>query len=1136
MDSGRIKRLATGAREELRREVEGRLDAVLAPDSPERLSDKSGVARLEKRIESDGRDAVVEASAYTWFNRLCALRFMDAHGYTPTPAVTPRKGSTTPAVLADASQGYFDPEYGFGQAVREKVVSLLSGSAQRANATEAAYAELLRAVCTHYAKPMPYLFSEDAASALLMPQGLLSEGSILGRIVSEMDADACTSVEVLGWLYQFYIAERKDEVFAGFKKSKKAGPAEIGPATQLFTPEWIVRYLCENSLGRLWMLNNPGSSIAGRMGYYIAPEGDEPHIEVSSAEEIRVLDPACGSGHILVYAFDLLFDMYEEEGWLPEDIPAMILKNNIKGLEIDARAAEIAKFALEMKALERDPRFLDKDIDADVTVLRPVVLDEADMPMLSQSFKERVGLIDAMAHMGEIGSLYVPEAGDAGALEAEMGRLAAKARSDMFAENLARRLEIMLENVEALSGSYHCVVANPPYMGVSALEKVVGDWIKENYPNEKSDLCTCFIERARRFGLNRGCAALITMQSWMFLSSYERMREALIEDATILSMMHLGARAFDAIGGEVVSTTATIFHHGKLAAYQGVYFRLVDFIGEAAKESALREAANNPSNDWRYTADAESFKAIPGWPIAYWANEGLLQSFELFEPLANLARPRQGLVTGDNDRFLRRWWEVSFDAIGFSCSSREDSIASNKKWFPCNKGGSYRKWFGNNEYVVNWENDGEEIRSFYKNGRLASRPQNMDFYFKEGLTWSALSSGSISMRFSPEGFISEHKGTMCFADSRKSHILALGAMNSAPANECLKMLCPTLDFGEGAVGKVPVPDGIEDSIAKLIEDNISLAKADWDCFETSWDFEQHPLLCHQLIIEALETWSNECQSRYGLLKSNEETLNRYFAGLYNVDGKICISVMDDAVSVRLADLRCDVKSLISYGVGCILGRYSLDLPGLVLADQGATVADYLAKVPEPTLMPDEDNILPVLDAEWFDDDIVTQFYRFLAAAYGEGTLDENVAFIEAALGCDLRTYFVRDFYADHVKTYQKRPIYWLFQSPGKSFSCLVYMHRYNEGTVGEILTKYLRAYEEKLRLRMQVLGRSDRAADVKTADRYRAQLAELEAWEKDVMYPLAHERVPIDLDDGVKVNYNKFPNALAKVQGLSEWR
>ncbi len=382
MDSSRIKRLATGARDELRREVEGRLEAVLAPDSPERLSDRSGVARLERMIEVDGRDAVVEAGAYTWFNRLCALRFMDARGYTPTPAVTPRVGSTMPAVLADAAQGSFDPEYGLASTVRERVVSLLSGSTQRANATEAAYAELLRAVCAHYAKPMPYLFSEDAASSLLMPQGLLSEGSILGRIVAEMDASACSSVEVLGWLYQFYIAERKDEVFAGFKKNKKAGPAEIGPATQLFTPEWIVRYLCENSLGRLWMLNNPGSSLAGRMDYYIAPEGDEPYVEASSAEEIRVLDPACGSGHILVYAFDLLYAMYEEEGWLPEDIPAMILENNLKGLEIDARAAEIAKFALEMKALERDPRFLEREIDADIAVLRPVVLDEADMPYL----------------------------------------------------------------------------------------------------------------------------------------------------------------------------------------------------------------------------------------------------------------------------------------------------------------------------------------------------------------------------------------------------------------------------------------------------------------------------------------------------------------------------------------------------------------------------------------------------------------------------------------------------------------------------------------------------------------------------------------------------------------------------------
>lgn len=1118
MDSSRIKRLATGVRDELRREVEGRLEAVLAPDSPERLSDRDGVARLEKRIADEGRDAVVEAGAYTWFNRLCALRFMDARGYTPTPAVTPRAGSTAPAVLADAAQGSFDPEYGFDPATRERVVSLLSGSTQRANATEAAYAELLRAVCAHYAGPMPYLFSEDAASSLLMPQGLLSEGSILGRIVSEMDADACSSVEVLGWLYQFYIAERKDEVFAGFKKSKKAGPAEIGPATQLFTPEWIVRYLCENSLGRLWMLNNPGSSLAEKMDYYIAPEGDEPHIELSSAEEIRVLDPACGSGHILVYAFDLLFDMYEEEGWLPEDIPAMILKNNLKGLEIDARAAEIAKFALEMKALERDPRFLDKDIDADVTVLRPVVLDEADMPMLSQSFKERVGLIEAMAHMGEVGSLYVPEAGDAGALEAEIGRLAAKARSDMFAEDLAGRLGTMLENVEALSGSYHCVVANPPYMGSSNMNQWLAKWLRGNYPDEKSDLCTCFISRGLEFSEAKGLLALITASSWMFISSFESLRKKLVENTTVTSLIQQSTHGYASV---TVPTCMFALSQGK-QNIAGSYIRLEDFDRPQWQQPRTLEAIQNPDCGWLYRANAEDFKKIPGWPFAYTSGAATFQAFEDCDSFESVSHPKVGMQTSNNGKYLRFWWEVKANEIDMS---------NPPKWIWYLKGGPYRKWYGNLEYVLFYNHDPSFILQ-----QPNARVLGLDYLEKAKCTWTDFTSGDNSFRFAPKRTFYDISGH-CFFPAEAEQMKLLAYSNSSVFSCFLRLLNPSVHCQVGDVARVPYMDSADDSdIEPIAQCNVDISKADWDSFEVSWKFQKHPLVRMLHLSDAFEQWEFECRSRFDLLKDNEEKLNQIFACIYHMEDEVPIEVPDDKVSVRLADLQRDLKSLISYGVGCILGRYSLDLPGLVLADQGATVADYLAKVPEPTLMPDEDNILPVLDAEWFDDDIVTQFYRFLAAAYGESTLDENVAFIEGALGCDLRTYFVRDFYSDHVKTYQKRPIYWLFQSPQKGFSCLVYMHRYNEGTVGEILTKYLRAYEDKLRLRAQVLERSERAADLKAADRMRAQVAELEAWEKEVVYPLAHERVAIDLDDGVKVNYNKFPHALAKVQGLSEWK
>ena len=456
------------------------------------------------------------------------------------------------------------------------------------------------------------------------------------------------------------------------------------------------------------------------------------------------------------------------------------------------------------------------------------------------------------------------------------------------------------------------------------------------------------------------------------------------------------------------------------------------------------------------------------------------------------------------------------------------------RWFPCAKGGDYRKWYGNIIETVNWEYDGQELKAFEK-----SVIRNPSYYFKSGITWTKISSSSLSARHVPAGCLFTDAGPLAITKGVVSNSFILGLMNSPLVDACLSFVAPTLNYSNGDIGRLPLipPNADEalqvDSIVDLL---VNVSRNDWDAFETSWDFASHPLVRTSRVADAFALWQSECRDRFDQLKSNEEELNRIFARIYGMEGEVPIEVPDGKVSVRLADLQRDVRSLVSYGVGCIFGRYSLDVPGLVLANQGDTVGDYLAKVPDPALVPDEDNILPVLDAEWFDDDLVTQFYRFLAAAYGEATLDENVAFIEGALGCDLRTYFVRDFYSDHVKTYQKRPIYWLFQSPQKSFSCLVYMHRYSEGTVGEILTKYLRAYEDKLRLRAQVLGHSERAADLKAADRMRAQVAELEAWEREVVYPLAHERVAIDLDDGVKANYNKFPHALAKVQGLSEWK
>lgn len=1134
MDSNRIKKLATGVRVSLISEVSARLDRVLAEGSSERLDTPNEVKGIEAAIRELGRDKVVEANAYTWFNRLCALRFMDANGYTSVGIVTPKGNSTQPEILANAMQGVFDPDLGFDRLVRDKIAGLISGSIPSTNPMEAAYEVILTTVCKHYASPMPYLFKDGAdASKLLMPQGLLSENSLLRRIVEEMDAESCESVEVLGWLYQFYIAEKKDEVFAS---KKKRGTAEIPAATQLFTPNWIVRYMAENSLGRLWMLNNPNSALKDSMEYYVEGETSMDYLKVYSPEEITVLDPACGSGHILVYAFDLLYSMYEEEGYLPEEIPAMILTKNLFGFEIDRRAAEIAKFALEMKARARDAKFFERCIDANITVLDPIRFSEGELEEAGM-LAEHTELLEAFAHLDEIGSLYIPGLSDDIFIDNAIVNI--QQQSGMYAEATVELLQRMKELNEKLSQKFSVVIANPPYMPVSSMEPWAKKWIEQYYPDEKSDLCTCFIKRGFDYTVDDGFDAMVTMQSWMFLSSFEKMRDWLIRDKSIITMAHLGARAFDAIGGEVVSVTAAVFANKK-GDSRGSYIRLVDLDGSEPKRTSLIEAIKNPDCGWFYRADAEDFKKIPGCPIAYWVSKALYKAFES-DALGLILKTREGMATANNDRFTRRWPEISYSRIIFACQSSESDLAKNGKWFPYNKGGDFRKWYGNNDLLVNWENDGQEIRNNVdeETGRVRSHNYNGEFAFREGITWSAISSSDIHVRYAAPGFLFDSKGAKGFADSKSDLIQSMALINSSVGKEALKILAPTLDFKVGDIIRIPFINSDASEIVSIGSNLIELSKYDWDSFETSWDFEQHPLLPQQgqnatLIEGAYSRWEAECQERFDVLKANEEELNRIFAKIYNMEGEVPIEVPDDKVSVRLADKVRDIKSLISYGVGCIFGRYSTDKPGLILADQGSTVSDFNTKVPNASFSIDKDGILPILDGEWFEDDIVVEFKNWLESTYGSETLHANIIFIEEALGEDLRTYFVKHFYDDHVKTYQKRPIYWLVSSPKKSFNVLVYLHRYDEGTVGDILTGYLRDYITKLNGAIASLETSDRAPDQKQADKYRNVVKELEEWERDVIYPMAHERIVIDLDDGVKANYNKFPNALRKVTGLSE--
>ena len=1152
MDSNKIKNLAFGARDALRAEVAARIDAVLEPGSAERLDQPDKTRQLETAISDKGMDAVVESTAYTWFNRLCALRFMDAKGYTPVPVVTPRLGATQPAILADAAQGVFDPDFCFSRLVRDRVQSVLAGgSGSGANRTEAAYGELLVAVCDRYAQAMPYLFGEAAASSLVMPQGLLAEDSILGRIVEDMDDEECETVEVLGWLYQFYVAERKAEYN---DSGRKATADDIAPATQLFTPDWIVKYLVENSLGRLWMLNNPGSALADKMDYYIAPEGEtEDFIKVYSPEELTLCDPACGSGHILVYAFDLLFEIYQEEGYFPEDIPALILQNNLFGMEIDGRAAEIAKFALEMKAREKDPEFFEKCIDANVTVLEPVKF-ESGVLAGAGPIANTTELLDAFEHMTEVGSLYVPAHGDMAAVDNAIVNFS---EDDLFGANALRKLRTMKSVLEALSRRVDCVVANPPYLGRSHFDGYMSDWTKANYPNEKGDLCTCFIRRGFDLTYRNGYSSMVTMQSWMFLGSYEKLRHFLVANKTILSMAHLGARAFEQINGEVVQVAATVILNGHTSEF-GSYIRLVDYPNSESKRAALKNAANGILSAIVFTVDADSFQSLPGEPIAYWTKKEILAIYKNAPLLSEIARPLTGMQTGNVDLFTKLWWEVSAIDINRICDSRNDAFESGSRWFPCKKGGTFRKWYGNTEWIMNWENDGFALRTNH-----GSVVRNPDAQFKESISWSKISGDQIGARYYPSGWMFDQAGSTIEA-SKEQLLTLLALINCSTAMSFFAFLSPSLTFGIGEMAKVPykIDESKNQSITAMAESNIDIASTDWNSFEMSFGFKCHPLApsAHEhteqlscamnsdahatsvsLISECFRRWSADCDERFNQLKANEEELNRIFARIYGMEGEVPIEVPDDRVSVRRADLVRDVKSLVSYGVGCIMGRYSTFAPGLILADAQQTKDDFRAKVPNAGFLPDEDAILPVLDGEWFSDDIVAQFRKWLEVTYGAETLDENVRFIEDALGKDLRKYFVKDFYKDHCATYQvtgsgKRPIYWMFASPKGSFQVLVYMHRYTPSTVGQILTKYLREYIEKINAKIGQLDQSDRAADNRQADKYRAVVHELTDWERDVIYPLANKRVDIDLDDGVKVNYNKFPHALVKVTGLSTWK
>lgn len=1171
VDTAKLKKMAQAARRQLGLLVAGRLQAVLKTDSSELRGKEKALTALKNQIHKTSETKVIDRVAYTWFNRFCALRFMDANRYNRILVVTPSEGFTQPEILAEAKQGYID-DATQSHLNPEEVSGLLNGRLPSKDPQNEAFRLLLVATCNAFAVSMPYLFGRiDEYTELLMPEDLLSDSSVLHGIRETLTDEMCEDVEVIGWLYQFYISEKKDEVFDGLKKNKKITPENIPAATQLFTPHWIVRYLVENSLGRLWMLNRPKSTLINRMDYYIVPQDKETDfLRIDKPEDLKICDPACGSGHMLVYAFDLLYAIYEEEGMDPMDIPEKILTHNLYGIEIDERAGELAAFALTMKARAKQRRFLKKKVYPKICVLQNIRFDDNELKEYMEFvgedlFTTGTGLRTTLRQFEEadnFGSLIHPAVTDTSFLIKFMEKK--EVGGHLFLSQTHQGVLQVLKQADFLSPKYHVVIANPPYMGGKGMNPRLGAWAKSNYPDSKSDLFAMFMERNLELAQKQGLVAMITMQSWMFLSSFEKLRVQIIGQNTILSMAHLGARAFDSIGGEVVQTTAFVLENNHSPDYKGDYLRLIDGKSEAEKKAAIRKGIKNIDCGWFYRATATAFKKIPGSPIAYWVSVAMANTFSKNEAFGTFAETLQGMTTCDNDFYLRFWWEISSSKIGFGYKNRESARVSQKKWFPYTKGGTNRKWFGNNEYVVNWEDDGKLLRTRQHptQDKIWAHNFNLDHIFREGASYSSLSSGSFSCRYTPSGYLFDQKGSMIFVETHQLRE-SMGFLNSTLTNIALQYICPTLDFNPGALLKLPYKRISVKQIDSVPSTLIGRAHVDWNSYEASWDFTILPLLQpedHQPTLKSsYEKLRAHWQEMTLEMQQLEEENNRIFINAYGLQDELTPEVPlneitltcnpryryngkkteEELETLLLADT---MKEFISYAVGCMFGRYSLDKPGLILANRGETFEDYLAQVPDPVFSADDDNVIPMLDGDWFVDDITERFRKFLRITFGDEHFEENLTFLEAALGKDIKKYFLKDFYTDHVKRYKKRPIYWLFASPKGNFNALIYMHRYRPDTVSVVLNNYLREFRTKLDARMDSLKRVEASSNATKTEKTRAikemvklkkMINEIEAYEHDLLYPLATQKVEIDLDDGVKVNYNKIGAALKKVTGLT---
>lgn len=1103
--------------------------------------EKKQLNELIDEVNKHGFEHVIEEVAYTWFNRFIALRYMEVNNYLPQKVrvFTNENNEFKPELLTDAIHIELD---GLD---KQKVFDFIEHNNQ-----EDLYKYLLLTLCNDMNQYLPDMFASISDyKSLLMPNNLLREDSIIGKMITNIDEDSWNDqVQIIGWLYQYYNSELKDIVM----KKKNYTKDDIPAATQLFTPDWIVRYMTENSLGRLWLDGHPDFDHSN-WKYYLEEAEQEPQVLEQlkkireehaklKPEDIKVIDPCMGSGHILVYSFDVLMDIYRDSGYTDRNAAKSILENNIYGLEIDERAYHLAYFALMMKARSYNRRILSKDTKVNILEIREPIgeLKEEYDHYLGDYAELSHYLVNEFAEAKELGSI-VNLSCTLEQLEGLEGYLnslkSSSINQDMISDTeiveIKELLSPLIRQAKLLVQKYDVVITNPPYMPPFLIQK---KYVQKNYPDSKSDLFAVFIEKCHELTKKNAYQAMITMHSWMFLSSFEKLRKKLLKDNTIINMAHLGARAFEDISGEVVQTTAFVFDNANIKDYQSNFKRLVDYNTQDAKEKEYFKDEN------LFTSSGISFSKIPSSTIAYWASKKFLSTFETGKQLSTIASTNNGFTTGDNNKFLRLWYEVPAGSTKLDCSSFDETKSSEKKWFPYNKGGDFRKWYGNNDYLINWYCDGKDIKDY---GHLV--PRSMKYQFHESITWNKITSGSSAFRYKTVGTMFDVGGLSMFCESHEMLIYLMALCNSSYTKELLKMISPTLNCESGHVASIPVIYDEENMsiVNKIARNNISLSRIDWDSFETSLDFTKHPLAKNYVstISEAYKLWSKECEERFDTLKSNEEELNRIFIDIYGLQDELTPDVEEKDVTVRKADLVRDVKSFISYAVGCMFGRYSLDIEGLAYAGGEWDSKKY------KTFIPDSDDIIPICDEEYFEDDIVSRFIEFVRCVYGDDTLEENLQFISDALGGNgnprdvLRNYFLKEFFENHCNTYQvtgsgKRPIYWQFESGKKNgFKALVYIHRYTPDLIARMRTGYIHPLQSQYRTQIEMLNNQiDEASTTSEKVRLQKQLKKITEQSEELgkyeekIHHWADKMEPMDLDDGVKVNYAKFQELLAKIK------